>query len=138
MFECPNCKETLGDDIDICPFCRHEITTEEHLQIERQKREEEQKASAEESIRTGEFSSLRIIWQACMIGTAVLAFAIYGILLYRDPVAGLVALIAGIVLLLGVNVYFLVFKKANCCPHCGKYLFRNWGTQCQWCGRSIR
>ena len=28
MFECPNCKEALGDDIRICPFCRHEETWE--------------------------------------------------------------------------------------------------------------
>ncbi len=139
MINCPNCKELIGDDIGICPFCRHEITAEERLQIERQKREEEQSASAEESIRTGEFSSLRIIWQVIHIGTTILVFVIWTILLARNLMLhALVELIAGIVIILGVNVYFLLVKKANSCPHCGKYLWRNWGTQCQWCGRSIR
>ena len=71
MINCPNCRELIGDDIGICPFCRHEITAEERLQIERQKREEEQSASAEESIRTGEFSALRIIWQVIHIVTTI-------------------------------------------------------------------
>ncbi|MBO7355609.1 MAG: hypothetical protein ILP17_01205 [Lachnospiraceae bacterium] len=139
MIHCPNCNETIGDDVVICPFCRHEITGDERLQIEQQKREEEREADREESIKAGEFSSLRIIWQFTFIVVTILAAGIYVALMSRDHVqAGLVALIAGLVIILGLNVYFLLIKKANSCPHCGKFLWRNLGTQCQWCGRKIR
>ena len=58
MFDCPNCKEALGDDIQICPFCRHEINDHERVLIEKARREEARNASAEERARASEFSSL--------------------------------------------------------------------------------
>ena len=139
MFDCPNCKEALGDDIQICPFCRHEITDHERVLIEKARREEARNASAEESSRASEFSSLRLLWQMVTVAIAVLTIIVFNILLFADFVmAALVVLIAGLTLLVIENVYFQVFKKANSCPHCGGYLFRSHGTMCQWCGGKIR
>ncbi|MCR5619890.1 MAG: hypothetical protein K6F65_07285 [Lachnospiraceae bacterium] len=139
MFDCPNCKEALGDDIRICPFCRHELTSDERYLIEKTRREEAQKVSAEESRITAEFSSLRAIWMLGTVALCLLIMVVFSFLMFVDLVyAGLVVFIVGMVLLFIASVVFLVFLRANCCPHCGKFLFRNFGTQCQWCGKSIR
>ncbi len=139
MINCPKCNESLGDNVLICPFCRHEFTDEERLVISKAKLEEAQNRSAEEYKRGSDFSYLRLIWQLGTIAIAVLTILAFNILKFADlSQAALVVLIVGFALLLIENVYFLLIKKANNCPHCGGYLSQSYGNKCQWCGGKIR
>lgn len=139
MIHCPKCKEALGDNITVCPFCRHEITDYERVLIAKEQREEEEDIRYEEMVRAEAFAMLRRIWGLGSVVYLVILYLVFSILLYSDhAVASFRVFFGGLFFFLFMTAYLIFVKKANSCPHCGKYLFRNWGTNCQWCGGRIR
>lgn len=139
MIRCPKCKEPLGDDIMTCPFCFHEITDYERLLIAKEQREEEDQAHYDEIIRGEEYFRIRMIWLLGTVAFLIVFFLAFIILLFAELTwAALAVLSIGFVVYAVITLYLIFFMKVNNCPHCGKYLFRNWGTNCQWCGGRIR
>lgn len=139
MVHCPKCKEALGDNVTVCPFCRHEITDHERVLITKAKREEEEGFRYEETVRAEAFAILRRIWGLSSVVYMVILYLVFSILLYSDhAVASFRVFFGGMIFFLIMTAYLIFVKKANNCPHCGHYLFRNWGTNCQWCGGRIR
>ena len=139
MIRCPKCKESLGDNITTCPFCFHEITDYERLLIAKQQREEEDEARYDEIIRGEEYFRIRMIWLLGTVAFLIVFFLAFIILLFAELTwAALAVLSIGFVVYAVITLYLIFVMKVNNCPHCGKYLFRNWGTNCQWCGGRIR
>ena len=139
MIHCPKCKEALGDNITVCPFCRHEITDHERVLIAKAQREEEDEFRYEETVRAEAFAMLRRIWVLGSVVYMVILYLVFSILLYSDhAVASFRVFSGGVIFFLIMTAYLIFVKKANNCPHCGHYLFRNYGTNCQWCGGRIR
>lgn len=138
MISCPKCNESLGDDIKLCPFCRYEFTVEDLLLIEKAKQEEAREQSRAESERTEKFDALRLFFVIVSVGLGALILISSFILLSLElEMASVVVSVCGMILLILFSVFMLIFKKANNCPHCGRYLYQNWGTNCQWCGKRI-
>ena len=139
MIRCPKCKESLGDNITKCPFCFHEITDHERLLIAKEQREEEDQVLYEEIIRGEEFFRIRMIWMLGTVAFLIVFYLAFIILLFAELTeAALAVLSIGFVVYAVITLYLIFVMKVNNCPHCGKYLFRNWGTNCQWCGGRIR
>jgi hypothetical protein len=139
MIFCPKCKESLGDNITTCPFCFHEITDYERVLIAKKQREEEDEARYDEIIRCEEFSKMRMIWMLGTIISAILFYLVFTILLFAELTeAALAVFTIGTGFIAVMSLYLILIKKVNNCPHCGKYLFRNWGPYCQWCSGRIR
>lgn len=139
MIHCPKCKESLGDDIMTCPFCFHEITDYERLLIAKQQREEEDEARYDEIMRCEERSKIRMIWMLGTIAFLIVLFLVFTILLFAELAkAALAVFTIGIAFFAIMTLYLLFVMKVNNCPHCGRYLFKNLGTNCQWCGGRIR
>ena len=139
MIYCPKCKESLGDNITTCPFCFHEITDYERVLIAKEQRKEEDDAHYEEIIKAEAYARIRLV---CMLGAAVylvVLFLIFSILMYAGLLMPAFTMFSvGMIFYLLMSAYLILIKRINNCPHCGKYLFRNWGTNCQWCGGIIR
>ena len=139
MIHCPKCKEALGDNITTCPFCFHEITDHERVLIAKEQREEEDDFRYEESVRAEAFSMLRRIWIMGSVVYMILLYVIFSILLYSDhAAASFNVFFGGLLFYLIMTAYLIFVKKVNNCPHCGAFMFRNYGTNCQWCGGRIR
>ncbi len=139
MIYCPKCKESLGDNITTCPFCFHEITDHERLLIAKVQREEEDRVHYDEIIRGEEYFRIRMIWLLGTVAFLIVFFLAFIILLFAELTwAALAVLSIGFVVYAVITLYLIFVMKVNNCPHCGKYLFRNWGTNCQWCGGRIR
>ena len=139
MIYCPKCKESLGDNITTCPFCFHEITDYERVLIAKEQRKEEDDAHYEEIMKAEAYAKIRLV---CMLGAAVylvVLFLIFSILMYAGLLMPAFTVFSvGMIFYLLMSAYLILIKRINNCPHCGKYLFRNWGTNCQWCGGIIR
>ena len=139
MIHCPKCKEALGDNITVCPFCRHEITDYERVLIAKEQREEEEDIRYEEMVRAEAFAMIRNIWMLGSVVFLVLLYILFSIIMYSEHVETAFMILAGGLIFFGIlELYAIFVKQVNTCPHCGKYLFRNWGTNCQWCGGRIR
>lgn len=139
MINCPKCNESLGDDIRICPFCRHELTDEERLLIEKAKHEEARELSREEAARTEKAAVARLKFWLLLAGILILTMIAMIILNSLELyMAGVIVFVAGLVSSFLIAAFMVLVKKVNNCPHCGGFLFRNWGTNCQWCGKQIR
>jgi len=122
-----------------CPFCFHEITDYERLLIAKEQREEEDQAHYDEIIRGEEYFRIRMIWLLGTVAFLIVFFLAFIILLFAELTwAALAVLSIGFVVYAVITLYLIFVMKVNNCPHCGKYLFRNWGTNCQWCGGRIR
>lgn len=66
-----------------------------------------------------------------MMGLAcVLCTAFY----VTDPMLEKVGYVVGAIVAIGGVVVDHIFYR---CPHCGRYLYRNQGKHCQYCGKSI-
>ena len=56
--------------------------------------------------------------------------------------AGMMAYAGSIVCLIGMFVILIAWGMVeltmNRCPHCDRYLDRNWGPFCQYCGERVR
>lgn len=139
MMYCPKCREAIGDDINICPFCRHKITDHERQLIEKARREEEEKAREEEDYKAETVGKIRIICFIALAAIGLVVLIIFFILMNLGRMQQAVAILTGAYVFLGMMTLYLIFvKKINDCPHCGKFLYRNYGTNCQWCGKRIR
>ena len=139
MIYCPKCKESLGDNITTCPFCFYEITDYERVLIAKEQREEDEKTLHEEILKAEEFSSLRTIWILGTIIFVIVFYLVFIILLFADLTkAALAVFTIGTVFTAIMSLYLILVMKVNNCPHCGRYLFRNWGPYCQWCSGRIR
>ena len=139
MMYCPKCRESLGDDIKICPFCRHKITDYERKLIEDARRKEEEKALEEENYKAETVGRVRVICFIALLSIGLIVLFTFFILMHLDRMQQAVAVLTGGYVFLGLMVLYLIFvKKINDCPHCGRFLYRNYGTNCQWCGKRIR
>ena len=139
MIYCPKCKESLGDNITTCPFCFHEITDHERVLIAKEQRKEQDEWNYEEAVKAEAFSMIRTIWILGSVVYLVILYVVFSILLYADLAqASFTVFFVGVVFYLIMTAYLILVKQINNCPHCGKYLFRNHGTNCQWCGGRIR
>ena len=139
MIYCPKCKESLGENITTCPFCFHVITDHERVLIAKEQRKEEDDARYEELKKSEAFSMIRT---ACMLGAVVylvLLFLVFSILMYAGLLMPAFTVFSvGMIFYLLMSAYLILIKRINNCPHCGRYMFKNWGTNCQWCGGVIR
>lgn len=139
MMYCPKCKEPIGEDVDICPFCRHKITDYERVLIEKARREEEEKAADEENYKADTVGKVRVICFVAMMVMVLIITIVFFILMGLDHMKEAVGVIIGGYVFIGMMFFYLVFaKKINDCPHCGGFLYKNFGTRCQWCGKRIR
>ncbi|MCR5740167.1 MAG: hypothetical protein K6G43_10170 [Lachnospiraceae bacterium] len=139
MMYCPKCREAVGEDIRICPFCRHKITDYERELIEKARLKEEEDARAEEDYKAETVGRVRVICFVVMIALGLIVFVIFCILMYQGNIDRAIGVLIGGYVFLGLmDLYLILGKRINDCPHCGKYLHLNYGTQCQWCGKRIR
>ena len=66
-------------------------------------------------------------------GVCAGAMVLLAMIGYADP--GPVPLVLALIVFL---TFLAVELLLNRCPHCGRYLDRNWGHFCQHCGERIR
>ena len=118
-----------------CPFCRHEISSAERLQAEKDIRDEEEKENREMLIKIQAAARARKICIACMVIYMILYIIVAGFLgLMGLNYAFAMVCIVGVILFAAINAFIIFFTKIFACPHCGRFLYRNYGPYCHRCG----
>ncbi|MBO4346537.1 MAG: hypothetical protein J5840_02735 [Lachnospiraceae bacterium] len=138
MKTCPKCNEMIGDNIKICPMCKHEFTMDENSEFVKEK-EEREKAEYDhfEAIRAQRAKMRRILSIIAIASLVVggisgaILTSITGDMLY---VAVLTS--AGIAVEIIVMIYGIV-GGAFRCPYCEGLLYRNYGKHCMHCGKRL-
>ncbi|MCR5739207.1 MAG: hypothetical protein K6G43_05270 [Lachnospiraceae bacterium] len=138
MIKCPKCKELIGDTVETCPMCFHKMTAHERILMEKESRAELEQETEEMIKETEEALRRRTIWiiinVVCVVLLMILliiAVSVRSNVMISVAIAGYVAVVVyDLILIFGLGV--------NNCPHCGRYLYRNYGECCQWCGNRVR
>ncbi len=135
MIRCANCGELIGDDLQECPFCKHQLTNEERKNAVAEN-EQFHQAAVENAIREyGKRMKIQIVIAIIMFVIA-LAGMITIALLNLDVIWGvLLILIVLVVFAFGVIKY-----RIGLCPYCESLMGRGmvFRTHCPRCGGRVR
>ena len=134
MKQCPRCKELIGDALTTCPNCHTEFTEKQIEEMKRALQDRELKALIRERERINRFRTKRYIMGSLMIGAFIVL--LLSILLIGNKIAMTIVLILFSSMFFGGLIFGFV-SGAVFCPHCGRLLFRNYGSYCMQCGGKI-
>jgi hypothetical protein len=103
-------------------------------------RDKEMDTENEEEMRAADDACRRrVVWLIGSIAFPVIMLLIFSIVMYVAEInTAFYVFAGGIIIYLVFQMIMIVGVGINNCPYCGKYLYRNYGECCQWCGKRIR
>ena len=134
MKQCPRCKELIGDALTTCPNCHTEFTEKQLEEMKRALQDRELQVLIRERERINRFRIRRKIMGGLIIGGFIML--LLSMLFLGNKIALTVVLILFASMFIGGLIFGFV-SGAVFCPHCGRILFRNYGTHCMQCGGKI-
>ena len=138
MVQCPKCKEAIGDNLTICPLCRHEFTQAEKGEMAKEIRETEEKLRNAEKEMLLKFNQKRSLLNTLLviafISLIAVPFLTYSI---TKSITGLIIAFAVVCIMFIAVIVTGIVSRAFFCPYCDTLLFRNYGDHCTHCGKKI-
>ena len=135
---CPKCKESIGDELAVCPFCKYQFSKEEIERVKKERQEAEDSAARHIEEKRAKRAKMRVIFSVVMMCFYIIPFPIGGALVsltgnlnfiigfaIAGMIAGTAVMLAGII------------GGAFRCPYCESILFKNYGKHCVNCGKQL-
>lgn len=135
---CPKCRESIGDNLKECPFCKYHFTEEENEKLKTEKEELEKGEAREFEIHVAKRAKMRVLFVILMISSVIVPFVLGGMLasfMHNFDVFKYLA-VSGIVLGIAVLIT-AILNGAFRCPYCETVLYRNYGRYCSHCGKKL-
>ena len=135
---CPKCKESVGEELKVCPFCNYRFTAEDDEILKKEKEELEHGVSKQLEELRAKRAKMRVIYFLVMMLAIFVPFLLGGALAMIMNIFDIFkySAIAGIVL--GTAVLIAgILNGAFRCPYCDRVLFRNYGKYCSHCGKQL-
>jgi len=130
---CPKCYESIGENLDDCPFCKYHFTVVDNERFAREKENEEHRIAQKIEDLRAKRARMRLTYFLVMMSLYLLPFMIGGAIASFSQNIDLFfySALAGIVL--GTGVINGAFR----CPYCDMILINNYGKHCTHCGKQL-
>ena len=135
---CPKCKESIGDELEVCPFCKYQFSKEEIERVKKEKQEAEDRAARNIEEKRAKRAKMRVIFSVVMMCFYIIPFPIGGLLAKFTGELAFLIIFAYAGAFLGTAVMIAgIIGGAFRCPYCESILFKNYGKHCVNCGKQL-
>ena len=135
MISCPRCNEAIGENIDVCPFCKTVITEETKMQaISKNERIHEQAVAN----ATKEYG--KRVRNEIAVGIVMVLLAIIGMIVIATLDLSAVFGLILFAFILTIYVLSILKLRIGLCPYCESLMGRGmlFRTHCPRCGGRLR
>lgn len=135
---CPKCKESIGETLSECPFCKYQFTVEDNEKIKREKEEAELSEARKTEELRAKRAKMRVIYFIVMMCCYILPYGVGGMIASMTKNFNVFVYVTIAAMVSGTAVMIIgIVNGAFRCPYCGSILFRNYGKHCSNCGKQL-